>query len=248
MYCGDCDVDQVDDGLDEYRGLGLVPLVGAALASPTGQNVAKSIGGALVGGVKSLFGGGPDDTPSGWEQEALTGRVRCPEGGQFIYDYLDPSKRIEGHPGFRKGQYYGVSVDELDAALAQTPEGRPGDPMFTRQALKGVLRAVAPSVPAPRTNRELAQAAVYIAHGKGDCKIGSTESPVAEHIDAILQRYRASSATIPSVDADLASPGELLPGALPGALPELGTIARQHPVATVGALAALAFLASGLYR
>lgn len=235
--CETCDVLE-DDGLDEYRGLGLVPLVGAALASPEGQSAVQKVGGAIVGGVSKLFGGGPDDTPSGWETEAVTGRVRCPEGGEFLYDYLDPSKRIQGHPGFRKGQFYGVSVDELEAALAQTPQGQPGDPMFTREALIGAIRATNPSVPRPRSLRELANAAVYIAHGKGDCKIGATESPVAEHIDAILQRYRASSATVPADVADLASPGELL---------ELETLARRNPLATAGVALALIFGASMLF-
>lgn len=234
MYCETCDVDDVDDGLAEYRGLGLVPAVIAAPLVAKGTSVATGLVSKGVSAIGNLFGGGPDDTPSGWEREALTGRVRCPTGGKMKYDYLDPSRRIPGHPGYRAGQFYGASVEELEAALEQTPQGRPGDAMFTREALYGVLKAVAPSVPRPSSLRELAQAAVYIAHGKGDCVIGSSESPVAEHIDAILSRYRATSATVPSVDADLASSASAAP------LPELGELARRNPLATIGILAALA--------
>lgn len=238
-YCGACDVDDVGDGLDELRGLGLVPLVGAAAASPTGQSIIKNVGGAIVGGVTNLFGGGPENEPSGWTTEALSGRVRCPTGGQMLYDY-PPG-------GFRKGQYWGASVDELEAALAQTPRGRPGDPPGTIEGLITALVVPNPSLPRPRDNRELARAAVYIAHGKGDCKIGAQESPAAEHIDAIIQRYRASSATIPSPAQDLASPGDFPEASgpsSPATLPELGEVARRNPLATVGIIAGIAFLAS----
>lgn len=242
--CGEC----VDDGLDEYRGLGLVPLIGAALASPEGQGVAKKVVGAVVGGVKKLFGGGgPEDKPSGWENDALSGRVPCPTGGKMMYDYLDPAKRIPGHTGWRKGDFYGVSADELEAALAQTPVGNPGDPMFTREALIGVIRATNPSVRRPANIRELANAAQYIAHGKGDCQIYDKESPVAEHIDAILSRYRVASATLPSPDVDLANAASSLPVAIPGGA-QIADVVQRNPVAAVGVIAALAFGASMLFR
>ncbi|MGE0160726.1 MAG: hypothetical protein AB7T31_15065 [Gemmatimonadales bacterium] len=229
-----------DLAVDELVGLGFIPLVGAAVATPEGRNIAKSIGSKIVGGAKNLFGGGPENEPSGWETEAITGRVRCAEGGQFMYDYLDPSRRIPGHPGFRKGEYYGVDVDEIEAAINFAPQGRPGDNPGTREGLISALRIPNPSMPRPRTNRELANAAVYVAHGKGDCKIGSQESPAAEHIDGLLQNYRRAQQSILPTPTEFAAAVD----SVPTSLPELGEIARRNPLATIGVLAGLVFAAS----
>lgn len=176
-----------------YVGLGVDPATAAA-----GYSIGKKIIGWLTKENP--------DIPSGWVDRAYSGATAACQAGVATRSAAEASAGIrELFPDWQRGRRVYYDKSRIASALALTPEGMPGDPSGTRQALVGAMQAMAPGMRPPRSLSELVNMAQYYAHGRGDCDVGYAEEPAVEHLERIMRRYAGadSSGSAPRVDLAL---------------------------------------------
>ncbi|MGE0347383.1 MAG: hypothetical protein AB7N73_14975 [Gemmatimonadales bacterium] len=227
--------------LEEYAGLGFVPAVVATPLVAAGTGAATDLVGGAVNWIGGIFSGQNPDTPPGWEERALTD----PTAGHAMGRAQRTPPSVAGQipplfPSWREGLNVGpYSRAELEEALAHTPRGTPGEGDLNPGTIEGLVSAIRqqnPSVRVPRNNRELANVAVYVAHGRGDAGVGWREEPTVAHVETILRNYRARKA------AEAPALAELMPGL--DELPTLEELTSGKGGTVLLALAALGTVAA----
>lgn len=208
-----------------YRGLGI---------EPTTTALAVSVGTKLV---NKLFGGPNPDTPDGWEQAAYGGSAPCSSGSAQRSASEASASIRQLFPTWGKGTRITFDRAEVLRALEAAPQGSAGDPpsAATREGLITALMVPNELRRRPTSLTELANMAVYVAHGRKDCGIGWREEPAVEHLESIVRRYRATrSAPTVSLGLDY----EPAPGAS-------GAAYRPDPLVFAGLVGLALLIAKG---